>query len=316
MKKILSIIMIIILLFLSSCDFANDHIRNKQRIEKAKKDFSQYFNGNHEVVFKRVDTLYYEGKTLDLDKILREYEVTLDGSIDTKDSNMICATIYENTLYISVGWCLVKDYSIFDFKGSTYALKVYKSDVFGENIEVIYEKTGYATLPYSLFDGNNFYVSHYEENTFKTEGRLIDKYNIVTGVYENVAKGEDYHLQDFKSVRKAEYVIETLKEVNSTNKIFVVKDAVTGKQIEVDDTYLMNTCYYEIMSRYGYYLQYGACVNGHILLIYGIDLYDVISLSDSYLFFEFDFESKTLEYKMIAIMSEEYDSYDEIFYIE
>ena len=214
--------------------------------------------------------------------------------------------ITEDGFYFST----YKDDSMF-----SCTLNIYKSDFKGENIELIYSKGGYYTVPWTYEAGDKFYIEHNTKTALVAESKVIDEFSITTGEYKTVAKGKEADILDYikKEKESSKYIVEISKKtpVEKHDK-FIITDTETGAQKTIDDEYLKNTSYIESMEKFGYGLIRADISAGHILLSYWIGAGD--GWSSPHLVFEYIFESDTLEYKMLAFPDEA--MYVDIVYID
>lgn len=169
------------------------------------------------------------------------------------------------------------------------------------NIKKLYSKEGFKTHPWAYAIDDEFYIEHYSKNAlFKADARIIDKYTISTGIYENIANGKDYSLSDYmQKEEQCRYNIEVVEnKSNQEHGKFIVTDLEKGLSNTIDDAYLKNTEYIESMDKFNYGPMRVDISNGHILLTYDIGAGD--GWNYPHLVFEYDFDTNNLEYKLLA----------------
>ena len=283
MKKICLLFTLIPLLLVSCIE---------DTTQLAKDEFSKYYNGKDEVVLNIEDNLYFENYILDLNGLVKGNEYN-NGLI-----------INQSNFFFSAS----KETSMFNF-----TLNIYESNLQGTNIKLVYSKDGFKTHPWAYAVDGVFYIEHYSNNALDLESKLIDRYTISTGIYENIASGNDCSLSDYVPKKEqSRYSIEVIENISpQEHGKFIVTDSETGITKTIDDDYLKNTIYINSMEKFNYSPKRVDISNGHILLTYGIGAGD--GWNYSHLVYEYDFDLNKLEYKLLAFP---YDSVPiEIIYI-
>ena len=284
MRKICLLFLTILTLFLTSC--------RQDTTQLAKDEFSKYYNGKDEVVLNIEDNLYFENYELDLNGLVKGNEHN-NGFI-INQSNLFFSASKENAMF-------------------NFTLNIYESNLQGTDIKLVYSKDGFKTHPWAYAIDDVFYIEHYSNNTLDLESKLIDRYAISTGIYENIASGKDCSLSDYMpKEEQSRYSIEVIENISpQEHGKFIVTDLEKGLSNIIDDEYLRNTIYIESMEKFNYSPKRVDISNGHILLTYGIGAGD--GWNYPHLVFEYDFDSNKLEYKLLAFP---YDSVPiEIIYI-
>ena len=284
MRKICLLFLTILTLFLTSC--------RQDTTQLAKDEFSKYYNGKDEVVLNIEDNLYFENYELDLNGLVKGNEHN-NGFI-INQSNFFFSASKENSMF-------------------NFTLNIYKSNLQGTDIKLVYSKDGFKTHPWAYAIDDVFYIEHYSNNVLDFESKLIDSYTISTGIYENIASGKDCSLSDYMpKEEQSRYSIEVIENISpQEHGKFIVTDLEKGLSNIIDDEYLRNTIYIESMEKFNYSPKRVDISNGHILLTYGIGAGD--GWNYPHLVFEYDFDSNKLEYKLLAFP---YDSVPiEIIYI-
>ena len=188
-----------------------------------------------------------------------------------------------------------KENSLFNF-----TLNIYESNREGTDIKLLYSKDGYKTHPWAYAIDDVFYIEHFLNNAIDLESKSIDKYTISTGIYENIAGGKACTLSDYMpKEEQSRYRVEVIENISpQEHGKFILADSETGITHIIDDGYLKNTMYIESMEKFNYSPKRVDISNGHILLTYGIGAGD--GWNYSHLVFEYDFDSNTIEYKLLA----------------
>jgi hypothetical protein len=240
----------------------------------AKDEFSKYYNGKDEVVLNIEDNLYFENHILESESLKNSY-----GSI----------VFHENLIYYVSINSLNKKYR-------NEFINIYTCDCYGENTNIIYSKEINTNSNITLKTNKDSYYIEYKKNKLI----YIDKYTISTGIYENIASGKDCSLSDYMpKEEQSRYSIEVIKNISpQEHGKFIVTDLEKGLSNIIDDEYLRNTIYIESMEKFNYSPKRVDISNGHILLTYGIGAGD--GWNYPHLVFEYDFDSNTLEYKLLA----------------
>lgn len=254
----------------------------------AKEEFLQYFNGTKEVaLFYETDpmTIFYDDLTIKLDDLLEDSNEMVRGGIIADGESIIFAS------------------SKCDYSSKTYSLILYKYNVDIEKSESIFIKSGYNTNPQVYGNGSVFYIEHYEKHHMMENGRIIDEYNVLTGIYKTIATGKNCSMNDYKVKETSKYIIETIEnESSSRHGEFLITDNETGKQKIINDDFLANTIYYDSMGMFNYGPERAEISKGHILLVYSIGAGN--GRNYSHLVFEYNYELNTLEYKLLAFTPE------------
>ena len=271
LKKICLLFLTILTLLLTSC--------RQDTTQLAKDEFSKYYNGKDEVVLNIEDNLYFENYALDLNGLVKGNEH--NNGLIINHRNFFFSTSKENSMF-------------------NFTLNIYESNFQGTDIELVYSKDGFKTHPWAYAIEDVFYIEHYSNNVLDLESKLIDSYTISTGIYENIASGKDCSLSDYMpKEEQSKYSIEVIENISpQKHGKFIVTDLETGLSNIIDDEYLRNTIYIESMEKFNYSPKRVDISNGHILLTYGIGAGD--GWNYPHLVFEYDFDSNTLEYKLLA----------------
>jgi len=271
MKKTCLLFLTILTLLLTSC--------RQDTTQLAKDEFSKYYNGKDEVVLNIEDNLYFENYALDLNGLVKGNEY--NNGLIINQRNFFFSTSKENSMF-------------------NFTLNIYESNLQGTDIKLVYSKDGFKTHPWAYAIDDVFYIEHYSNNALDLESKLIDSYTISTGIYENIASGKDCSLSYYMpKEEKSRYSIEVIENISpQKHGKFIVTDLETGLSNIIDDEYLKDTIYIESMEKFNYSPKRVDISNGHILLTYGIGAGD--GWNYPHLVFEYDFDSNTLEYKLLA----------------
>ena len=277
MRKVAVLLITILFAFCSaSC--------GEDTTQQAKDEFSQYYNGKNEVVVTLLKYLYFEEYTLNIYDVCKGYRKQI---------------FHEDKMYVLANVAV----------DNGYRIEVYTCDLYGKNLTLVYSKFLAIDRPDACYaHGKNFYIQYKKAGVY-----VVDKYNILTGIYENIYTGEYASIFDFAEEEPSRFNIEVDEEAFRENHgEFVITDLETGEKRVIDDEYLNNTIYIESMKKYGYWTVRAEVSNGHILLCYTIGAGD--GWNYSYLIFEYDFENDTLEYKLLAFPYQKLNS--NIFYVQ
>ena len=271
LKNIYLLFLTILTLFLISC--------RQDTTQLAKDEFSKYYNGKDEVVLNIEDNLYFENYALDLNGLVKGNEH--NNGLIINQRNFFFSTSKENTTF-------------------NFTLNIYESNLQGTDIELLYSKDGFKTHPWAYAIDDVFYIEHYSNNALDLESKLIDRYAISTGIYENITSGKDCSLSDYMpKEEQSRYSVEVIENISpQEHGKFIVTDLEKGLSNIIDDEYLRDTIYIESMEKFNYSPKRVDISNGHILLTYGIGAGD--GWNYPHLVFEYDFDSNKLEYKLLA----------------
>ena len=274
MKKFICFILIICITFLLSCNSSNKDI--------TKKDFSLFSDNKNDVVLLEYSYIHFDDHVINLNKL------KVDGE-------------YNNGLIFKKGYfyfTTARTYGIHKNK-----LNIYKSDLYGEDVELVFTMDGYKTYPLVHSLNNDFYVEHYLSNAFIKDDFALDKYSLDTNIYENIDGGRDCDISDYiKKEEKENYIIEIVSESSKKHDYFTINDIINDNLIKIDDDFLKTTIYYDLMNKYGYSPRQCDLSNGHILLSYSLG--GDYGLDCCFLVFEYDLKNNELEYKLLAFPQE------------
>ena len=271
LKKICLLFLTILTLLLTSC--------KQDTTQLAKDEFAKYYNGKDEVVLNIENNLYFENYELDLNGLVKGNEH--NNGLIINQRNFFFSAFKENSMF-------------------NFTLNIYESNLQGTDIKLVYSKDGFKTHPWAYAIDDVFYIEHYSNNALDLESKLIDRYAISTGIYENIASGKDCSLSDYMpKEEQSRYSIEVIENISlQEHGKFIVTDLEKGLSNIIDDEYLRNSIYIESMEKFNYSPKRADISNGHILLTYGIGAGD--GWNYSHLVFEYDFASNKLEYKLLA----------------
>ena len=286
MKKICLLFLTVLSILLSSC--------RQDTTQLAKDEFSKYYNGKDEVALIHNCIICFENHTLDLDSLVEDNDFNLGLTIN-RDGFVFSTS---------------EQISLFNF-----AFNIYESNFQGTDIKLLYSKDGFKTYPWVYAIDGVFYIEHYSNNAFDLESKLIDKYTISTGIYENIASGKDCYPSDYKrEEEQTRYSIEVIENISpQEHGKFIITDLESGIVRTIDDAFLKDTIYIESMEKFNYSPMRVDISNGHILLTYSIGAGD--GWNNPHLIFEYDFDLNTIEYKLLAFPDESESHIIDIVYI-
>lgn len=305
LNKIFTVIIIISVL-LPSCSLLLT-LCTKDTTEEATADFSGFSDEKNEVALIHNDVIYTEDAIINLrylstylfyDKEPRSwiYEIHHRKAKMNRAGTMLNSGIYisDNMIWFSTVDGNAKD-------GLT--LNIYTTDlsnkVSGKDLRLVYSKSGFDTRPYSGPVGEDMYFLLYSSGSPSEREIRVDRYSIAENKYETVTKVKERDLSDAYPAVENRYTV-TLEQDPSLNsrKIFVISDSESGMTKVIDDVYLESSIYSDMLNKYGFNALRSDVSNGHVLLTYAISAGNINNTS--YLVFEYDFESDTLEYKLLA----------------
>lgn len=252
-----------VFLNLTSCTYK----QGLREAELVKQDFAKYYNEKNEVVLTYFGRLYFEEYTLD-------YSIPYD-SVIFSNNKLYYADLREREN------SRLKD------------IKIFECDLDGNNEKVIY------TVDLGLSGSEMLFVRTYMDTYFFRYriGKMmyVAQYTLSTGIYKNIASGEELEIDDFVPKETSKYDIQIFEDEEYGG--FKVSNSETGETRVIDDSYLRKTIYAEAIEKYARYPRRYDISNGHILLSY--DLCVCSGWYYSHLIFEYDFENDALEYKAL-----------------
>ena len=267
MKRVIALLCLFVVLLTTTC--------RKDTTQIAKDEFAKYHNGKNEVVLSLWNNLYFEEHTLPSE------------DFHSRDLYRSIAFYKGSVYYMSLDNT--------DEGSKNKRITVYSCDLYGNDTEEVYSKQLNTRKNVNVkTDGDSYYIKYVEDGV-----SVLDKYTISTDLYENLFRGEECNLTDYVPEEKLRYNVEMIKNLSpQEHGKFVITDTETGAQKTIDDDYLSDTIYIESMEMFNFGPERVDISNGHILLTYWIGAGD--GWTYSHLVFDYDFESDTLEYKLLA----------------
>ena len=264
MRRIVYFVIVIFAVgLLSSCFRDTTH--------DAKVEFSQYYCENV-IAINENSNLHFSGYSINFEKIVDGTEY-IGGCI-----------IHNNRVYFACSKQTA-------FK--TFSLQVFSSDIHGENIKLELEKEGLDTKPQGVSCDNTFYIQYYINNTFNSEGKVIDSFNIVSYEYKNESVGIDTNLKEFAtSGNDSNYICQLITE----NEIsyFEILNNETNETKIVNDSFLQKTEYSVSLNKYKYTAKKSYILGDKIFFEYSIAAGN--GWNTSHLIFEYDFKNDKIVY--------------------
>lgn len=240
MKKCLITIVSLMLLvsILTSCapDPSEEELRNR---------FASYSPDNSVVAVLDYSTLYFADHKLALDNIA--------GDEDPNNGFLFV----DKKLYFST----TKENGPHDF-----SLYVYFCDLYGNNAQLVFEKHGYKTHPWAQGNQGKLYFEHHTTNGFDASARVIDSYDVVTGVYQTEATGKNVYLSDYQKKARGPYSC-TFEE----NVVQVLDEKENVTYTIEPEALLSHTFSKELEGLQWEYSGFYATDNGKMFLLYRIN---------------------------------------------
>lgn len=251
--------------------------QEEKEIQAIKEEFSQFHTDNDVMLDIDGDHLYFDTHVLDLSNMVENEDAK---AYEINDGVVCFATTRSNGL--------------FDF-----SLQIYTCDMYGNDLRLLAEKEHYKTVPSVIIQGDMVYICHNTQTGFVPSSQVIDSFNWMTGEYKQEASGEDCDLSDFKrdptGAEPSHYTVDIVSS-SEDRKAFVIRNTETQETKTVDDAFVQDTIYAELMNKHGYSPKRFDISQGHILLTYWIG--DAGEFP--HLIFEYDFETHTLIYKALV----------------
>ncbi|MBE6918051.1 MAG: hypothetical protein E7470_09200 [Ruminococcaceae bacterium] len=176
-KYIITISFLLLLIFTLTCCTASTAGELKHRFEG--------FTSDSNLIAVLDDFIFY----------FADHKISLND-IDTRGEPNNGYLFVDGALYFSTA----KENGFFD-----YSLYVYSCDLYGNHQCLVFEKHGFRTHPWVTGSGESLYIEHYSTNTFDASARVIDSYNVVTGVYQTEATGKTTRLSDYRADSNGAY---------------------------------------------------------------------------------------------------------------
>ena len=211
--------------------------------EELESRFDKILPDNNVLAVLDDTVLYFSDHTLNLKNII-------DGE---KPNGGYC--FVDGTLYFSTS----RENGAYDF-----SFLIYKCDIDGNNIKLVFEKHSYRTHPWAVANNGTFYVEYFSNNAFDEKARTLDRYSIFSGTYETVSTGEDIRLSDYRENRK-----EGISVTKNDESIDIV-DARNNAIYKIEHEMLHTGELGESLSGIKYEFYDVNIVDGRIYLIYRI----------------------------------------------
>ena len=203
-KQILSIgLLALLVLSLASC-------ASEQDVNELKSRFEDYTFDSDIAVILDASTFYFADHTLRLDDICENEE--LNNGYLFLDGKLYFTTAKKEGAF-------------------AYSLLVYVCDLHGNQKHLVFEKHGYKTKPWAVGNRDTMFIEHYTANALDDSSRVIDSYNVVTGVYQTEGSGKDENLSDYQKNKHGDYSCSSedgvYSVVNHQGNITYTIDAVS-----------------------------------------------------------------------------------------
>ena len=277
MKKCLLTIVSLMLLvsILTSCaaDPSEEELRSR---------FVSYSPDNNAVAVLDYSTFYFA-----------DHEFDLHDLTDGEDLS-VGYVIVDETVYFST----TKQNSFSD-----YSLYVYSCDLYGNNKQLVLEKHGYKTALGIRGNQGKLYIDHNTTNIFDATSLVIDSYDVVTGVYQTEATGENASLSDYEKDSHGPYPYTYEGDV-----LRVVDEAKNTTYTIAPESLFGSTFSKELEGLKWEYSGFYATDNGKMFLLYRINTWlpyphilceyipETNEVVFSLLYFAYDYVPFTIEY--------------------
>lgn len=256
MKKLLCMVLLLSI-FLCSCR------DSRELFADIKEDFSK-FNASSDVALNMEDRIIY----------FNDYEVNIEELVDdgSQHSRVKTVCLRNDQMYILVSRCANKRWSFF----------LYRCDLKGNNLQVLYEKKDIDSDVSAEFRVDE--LLYFEYKIQKTV--YVDLFNCITEEYLSLGSGKDISLEDYDVKQQRSYSVEESK------RGFVISDD-TKEIAVIDEDFLKNTEYYDLMKKHRFSPFQYSLTEDKITLIYRKEVFLPFSYYPM-LLFEFDVASNSL----------------------
>ena len=147
-----------------------------------------------------------------------------------------------------------------------HSLYVYSCDFYGNNEQLLFEKHGYKTGFGVRANQGKLYFSHHTTNGFDASSQVIDSYDVVTGVYQTEATGEDASLSDYEKDSHGPYPYTYEGDV-----LGVVDEAKNTTYTIAPESLFGSTFSKELEGLEWEYSGFYATDNGKMFLLYSVN---------------------------------------------
>lgn len=267
---------LIVTILLCSC-----HVKNVT-FDDVKGEFSDFSSSNDVAFVLDNQVLFFNDYVLDLGDQFADKDVRFHSV------NLLNKKIF---------------YVVSEKNGTKNSIFLYQCEIDGSSPQKLFEQTDVDSI--KVTSSNESVLFKYQKNG----AFMADRYNYLTNEYITI---EDEEQATFAVKDLLTYSVE--KE----SKTFVVNNQETQEQHIIDENFLKQTSYFESLQKFQYYPFAYSLEANRVFLIYRLKIVkkgDLFPQGYAMIIFEYDFESKQLDFKS-CIYPYDCEGYDVEYFLQ
>lgn len=261
-----------IIAILGICCFALSGCSKRCDVEEVRAEFAQYPTSS-DVAIVYNDTIIY----------FNDHFVDFNNLIEYRSSKWHISHEY---IYFSTGYSNNK-------KSDYINLLLYKCDLYGNNLQIIYEKNNVkSNWVLKNYNDSIFYFAYSINNT-----KYVDSYDVSTETLESTIVNKNCKREDYVKNKETKYDYDIN---HKKDKISIIKKD-SSETFVVDNNYLKTTPYYESINKFPYKLEFMRETEDRLFLFYRFVTEGFFEINATYTFaiFEFFYDTKEMSYKYL-----------------
>lgn len=269
-KQVIKFLVLFLLLTFVFSLVSCDHSRENFDIIQA--EFAKY-EAQNEIAVIDHETVHWNDASLDLRTL-----------IDADDNTHINGVMLINCrlYFLAVDY----NFSMQKLAKKSASVLIYRCDMNGENLEVIFEKNDLTNVFTTDFN-NVFYIRYKDE--FE---ECIISYHPISQTQTILANGNSNTIQDFIEPLPTKYSVEITEEA------FLIVEKETQEQHIIDATFLQNTEYFDALRQFKY-IPYEYSHTPHdydkINIVYRVEIDRFYELPKGFTFVIFEYDCRMQE---------------------
>ena len=266
MKKILCLI-----LLLSICLCSCSDQQEQERFADMKADFSKFNALKDVALVVGNDMIYFHDYEVDLEELIKD---------DSQIYRVRGTVIGNDNMYLLVS----------KKANGEWSFSICQCDLNGNNLQILHEQKNLdCEIISAAVTEKLIYVKYKSQKT-----TFVDCFNYYTKEYLSLDNGKDLQIEDYLERTPRPYSVKRTKDQ------FVISDN-TGEIAIIDEAFLKNTEYYDLMQKYEFLpFRYSLAYN-KITLVYRVKAVSFLPTGYPMLVFEYDVNSGDLVY--LAVMN-------------
>ena len=292
LKRFLALFCVLVSLFQCSC--LSFMINYDEEAQSIRNDFNQFYKESTIAYICGGYSIHQHTHKVDLDDLIKRNHLIPAN----KEYSIHYRSFYfsEDTVYFSI--------NREDILYREYSFLIYKCDLYGNNMQTVYEKNGYSSRPVAAVKDGIFYIDHSVKSNSEGHDYVtqIDSYNPLTGEYKiAIAYGNNCSLEDY-------YESTPWDILDNKRNYFEILLPGESECIIIDENFMETTVYADNMIKYGYSPHKWGIVDGRVLLVYRLLGQGELGLGHyPHVIFEYDADKHALIYMMIGFWGDDFN---------